>query len=416
MNFASTGKYDTERRKAVQIKAKAKEGKLYIADFRSWLKTNSHYKLVNKPRKLTDASIFECNMCGERRLRTPYSFRRNPPKCLTCSFDEKLKKKFKGAYTRISEYAPRIEVRHKCGSQFEVSASGLLQGRVTCSCLHKRVNYRTFEYHANEVKKVHNGEFSLVEFDKGKYRRSMAVYKHDKGCGQIFKQRVSAFLSEHYDCPKCFTMPNAITKSQAQQYLDKKYSSEYELVEFSSAKSKSKIKHQCGTIFSRKFENLKRSTNEVPCPNCNPSHKASRRIERKKRAFLLRGTETKTLDWLLDNLDVEPKDILHKRVPRFKYIFEGYEHTYVPDFWIPRLNMIIESKDMNTFGLGKTFYYQDNLYRRNRVKAKSVISSRCKFIMLVWKKGKLIELPKKWFLMSKITLTQHLDSNPLQGA
>ena len=85
-------------------------------------------------------------------------------------------------------------------------------------------------------------------------------------------------------------------------------------------------------------------------------------IKRQGKTFKVQGYEPLAIDYFI-NLGVPVKHILYKKVPSFKYKYEGKEHTYHPDLKIkyPIRNgtkdWIIEVKSTYTIGINNKKYW-----------------------------------------------------------
>ena len=96
-----------------------------------------------------------------------------------------------------------------------------------------------------------------------------------------------------------------------------------------------------------------------------------------KRQIKVQGFENYALDYIINEKNIEPKDIvcgLGSDVPSIAYRYKGKDRVYHPDIYIPKLNLIIEVKS------DFTYQYAKHL---NKLKRKACKSLGFKFIFLV---------------------------------
>lgn len=123
----------------------------------------------------------------------------------------------------------------------------------------------------------------------------------------------------------------------------------------------------------------------------------------------VQGYERFAIGFML-NLGIRGADIISstsKGKPTFKYIdTEGIERRYIPDFFLPSKNRIIEVKSLWTLGLGN----KPNTVYRNVVRRLLACREHgYRFSLLVFdRKGKRIILPKDWWKYSRKQLRIYL--------
>lgn len=401
--------YDAKRRQQAQKESKAQQARAAekAAEFRAWLST-TNYRLVGSVSKLTEPAVFRCKTCKAERTSTPFNmWRKNrvAPVCLTCQFDSKLPE----GYTRVSTYGTRVVLKHECGAVKEYVSGTFLRGGSSCDCLRKR-NWRSPDGYRTEVKQHRNGEFTVEQdYVSGK---TPIWHRHVGGCGKRFKQTPNMFLGGSR-CPKCDTgvvWTQAKTEKALIGALGKSY-----LVAKPGQHMRDgwKIKHvACGQSFTVKPEYvIHKSQTEVPCPFCRTTIGKRFNVFRHGKRFQLQGTEKLALDILLVKANVKAQEVAYGKqsVPVIDYLYKDKRCRYYPDFYIATKNLVVESKDLNTFGLG--CWFEDDVFDRNCAKAKAVLSSGHRFKMLVFKNGAEVQLPKQWWTMTKAQVAQHLSQS-----
>lgn len=122
------------------------------------------------------------------------------------------------------------------------------------------------------------------------------------------------------------------------------------------------------------------------CPCCYRDHK----IVIRGREFQVQGYERFALEGILNDNDLHVDDIFEgkhpvkeKRPPRIDYKFEGQWRSHYPDFWIPKLNTLIEIKSEYTAGLSKRDSDADLKRRQLRAKKKFSEAAGYKYVIFV---------------------------------
>lgn len=115
------------------------------------------------------------------------------------------------------------------------------------------------------------------------------------------------------------------------------------------------------------------------------------------REVLVQGYEPVALRAMLEHF--KPNDIEVSgdgNVPTVRYQdADGKRRTYYPDFFLPRLNILVEVK--STY----TLYGTDQWLKRNRCKARKALKAGYRFKMLVCSDNKCRILPDDWYSLSK---------------
>lgn len=388
----------TNRNKANAVK----RAKSSVKEFKSWLKTTD-WRLVTKPLvMITQPATFKCRKCGaEKSLAHCYSLKKSQ-QCLTCNFDAKLP----ADYKRVSEYkSTYVRLQHKCGLVKEFNPETFLRGSSACICAHKHIFITDSQY--KELARELRGVAFKVE---GEYTsgKTPIWHRHVGGCGKRFKQLPNYFLSGKY-CPLCERDP-VVDHDIVAKAVVGAIGKDYSVVDSNGMSDKATILHKfCGKTFSLSPSYIvHKAKAEIICPHCRTGPGSRYELHRKGKRFMLQGTERFALDWILDFYKVSPQDVIHgRKVPRFTYEFNGKTCNYTPDFWIKSKNLILESKDWNSFGM-TDFFWQTDLVERNQEKAKAVISSGYRFKMLVFNKGIKIMLPKGWLSKDRKSIAASL--------
>ena len=130
------------------------------------------------------------------------------------------------------------------------------------------------------------------------------------------------------------------------------------------------------------------------CPMCAAIHTGYARstVILGGKKFRVQGNEPIALEWMVKTKGIDPHIILTgRRVPRFTYLEGGRTRTYIPDFYLPPQNRIVEVKSNYTM-LGRREWL-NNLKRKRR----SVLKEGYTFSLLVYdKKGTRLQLPETW--------------------
>jgi hypothetical protein len=132
-------------------------------------------------------------------------------------------------------------------------------------------------------------------------------------------------------------------------------------------------------------------------------HNAKNRFKRKDfqfngRTIQVQGYEGLALTYIVSQALASPDDIKMQTddgFKVFKYKLNGKVRTYLPDFYVPRQNRVVEVKSNYTLA-GSA-----DIWETNCAKAKIVLASGFKYSMLVFDaKGSRIELPNNWHTLT----------------
>lgn len=112
-----------------------------------------------------------------------------------------------------------------------------------------------------------------------------------------------------------------------------------------------------------------------------------------KIEFRVQGYEGPALKYILKKFNVTPKDIESHgyKIPTISYMYSRKKRNYHPDFFIPKLNRLIEVKSIYTFLGTKEMFY------KIKAKVKACLTEGFKFSLLVMRvDGTRVKLPRDW--------------------
>lgn len=123
------------------------------------------------------------------------------------------------------------------------------------------------------------------------------------------------------------------------------------------------------------------------------------------RTLTLQGYERHALEYLVNHLKVDPKDIVcecendFKKTLNIRYKYRGEFHYYIPDAFIISKRTVIEVKSIHTLGL------QSNKKRgwsMTCAKARATKEKGYNIILLLMQDdGSRIPMPRGWYSMKK---------------
>lgn len=138
------------------------------------------------------------------------------------------------------------------------------------------------------------------------------------------------------------------------------------------------------------------------CPKCSKK-RTLRKIQGKQ--FLVESrAESTALTILLNTLKISAKEVLDrtsKQVPTIE-CRAGRMKRYLPDFYIPKKNMVVEVKSPESLGIKGTFYYEKStlLIKRMQIRALKTIELGYKFRLIVVEGNKKLKMPRDWMYMN----------------
>ncbi len=154
------------------------------------------------------------------------------------------------------------------------------------------------------------------------------------------------------------------------------------------------------------------SARRIECPYCmrrTKQHKVG-----KKSFSVLSKAEAKALDWIFANTSIKPEHIFDRcngNVPIIRGSFEGLKR-YLPDFFVPNKNLVIEVKTPESFGVGRKFYSPNLvLIRRMQKRAVATVEAGYTFRLYVIAGSRKLKLPKDWMFEDPKRLRQLFDKS-----
>lgn len=132
------------------------------------------------------------------------------------------------------------------------------------------------------------------------------------------------------------------------------------------------------------------------CPVCHGEQSfATKKTKIQGKVIYYQGYEDRALRWIIREKKLNIKQIQLSKVgevPTVKYQMGDQTHLYFPDFYVPKLNRIVEVKSKYTL-------FKDRFaLRRNQAKAKACLAAGYKFSLLLVHddRDSCILLPKAW--------------------
>ena len=164
--------------------------------------------------------------------------------------------------------------------------------------------------------------------------------------------------------------------------------------------------NKCKVYFKANVQFMMRA--KYGCSKCSQQRIGYKRqkIRIQGRLFSLQGNEPQALKYLLRVKGVSIEDLLSGRyVKRFYYKFgDTKERSYYPDFQIKSMRRIVEVKSNYTLA-GRKDWYEKLLAKRA-----AVLKEDYKFTLIVYdEKKKRVDLPKKWYELTYVELSNALN-------
>jgi hypothetical protein len=117
-----------------------------------------------------------------------------------------------------------------------------------------------------------------------------------------------------------------------------------------------------------------------------------------RRILRVQGYEEHAIRWVMKNRNLKVSEIhtwMDNKVEVFQYKYKNIPRTYRPDLYIPSLDLFIEVKSYYTL------IASPEVFKRNVLKAKSVVNAGRRFAMMVMSEsGMRYDLPKDWYTMT----------------
>jgi hypothetical protein len=217
-------------------------------------------------------------------------------------------------------------------------------------------------------------------------------------CEAQFEAFPDNILRGRQRCPICSSKRRRLTTESYNELLNPRNIILLEAL----GKQQTKHVHQCTSCtyeWSTTPDNVLRRNSG--CPACskdqaNSGWKKRTPVKVGKRVVHLQGYEPQAVKYLQSVGCLVEKLLFNtdEGKPTFKYKYSKKDCLYIPDFYYPPKNRVVEVK--SSWTLVQTL----DIFRRNCAKAKSVLSNGYDFRLLVLSEsGSLIKMPKEWYLM-----------------
>lgn len=341
-------------------------------------------------------------------LQTPYhhvSRKQGCPKCMrnpktdTKSFIKKANKVHDEFFTyeKVEYVNSHIDVIITCPKHgnFTQRPNNHLNGEGCVKCSKKYLIYDQESFIAR-AQVVHGNKFNYDSVVYEAFHKKIGITCPNHG---IFFQTPECHLRGYNGCRKCETITTDIFVTKSRGIHGDKY--RYSKTDYKFTKEKVVITCKVHGDFSQTPNNHLKGNG---CPSCQETKKKETCLKKfgvgnpmqnpeiqdkqqkssgKRKSFTLpsgkivylQGCEHHVLNSLLQEDDLfgeiftEDEIITDaKEVPTFVYTIDGENHYYRPDFYIPKLNMIVEAKSTWTFKC----YYDT---KRNFCKWKTVLDA-----------------------------------------
>ena len=203
-----------------------------------------------------------------------------------------------GIYKSLKD---KVKTRHnKCGYIWDAKAQSLLDGHgcPICGITRRR---KTHEQYVDEMKKVFDDEYSLIENYKN--QRTKIKIKHNI-CGCEFKMYPDNFLKST-GCPQCSGYEEHGKKKNTEQFKKQLYDlvgDEYELIgEYVNNKTNITLKHNvCGNIYHPNPTNFLNTGRR--CLYCYGNHTKTTE-EFKQEVYNQRGNEYSVIGEYINSME-----------------------------------------------------------------------------------------------------------------
>src|SRR5699024_4980621 len=147
----------------------------------------------------------------------------------------------------------------------------------------------------------------------------------------------------------------------------------------------SKCKEQFRELFKKRMQKKYGKTTLLDDPEVQKKMLSKRKIsgtytwnEGKDKTEYV-GSYEKDFLRFLDSSGFTAKNIFSPSPATIKYRFDGKDHFYIPDFFIPDLNLLVEIKGTNN-------HYQKREELREKAKDKAALNSKYNYIKIVNKR------------------------------
>ena len=239
--------------------------------------------------------------------------------------------------TLESEYkngSSKLKLRCSCGEIFyrtfhSIRKTISINKKLKCKkCLHK-VQSEQFKLTNEEAYKVIESklpdDFEIYEFNyTGKY--GLIKLRHE--CGEIIENSFHYFRNQKIVCA-CQKSNKKKNTSELNAYIKDKGYDDYEIIKYVNSKT-IYVKHSCGHVFKRTFDNIR--ANGLKCPKCYPNQSTGAKlIEEYLKVNKIDYIKEKTFDDCRD-VNLLPFDFY---LPEYNTCieFDGIQHFEPIDFF-----------------------------------------------------------------------------------
>lgn len=171
--------------------------------------------------------------------------------------------------------------------------------------------------------------------------------------------------------------------------------------------AREKVLHQCTRC--KKYEVSMPPTNmlreaKARCPICDSN--TVYEVQSGSRVFRVRGFERFALPKMLRVY--KPSEVFEDLSGKVPVVLHRDGRRHLPDFYIPKHNLLIEIKSMGTLGITR-IYGRSNLAKCRQNKMRAIeLGYRYKLVLMEGKR--IIKLPTDWETYSKRDLVAHIRS------
>ena len=223
-------------------------------------------------------------------------------------------------YTVLGEYknnAIKILMKHnKCGYEFEMKPNNFLSNGNRCPKCYGYTKKDT-EYFKNEVKKLYNNDYSVLE--EYKNGGTLIKIRHNK-CGHEYSVVPDTFIDGYSKCPICYPVSNKrLTTIEFKKRVKDLVGDEYTVLgKYVTSTTPVLIRHNlCGHEYKVRPSDFQSKNNR--CPKCY-GNAIKTNDEFKKEVYDLVGDEYTVLDPYIGN----------KKKIRFKHNKCGHIWSMIP--------------------------------------------------------------------------------------
>lgn len=242
------------------------------------------YTPLDKYKGLKVKIGFKHNICNENWEVTPDNLLNSNVQCPYCQgvrtsifkIKEKVKKELGDEYEYVKGYVndkTEMTVKHKtCNTEYEIKPNQLKHKTGRCpNCfdikkVKRELLYTELEF-KNEIEKITNGEYSVLEPYKGTSVK--ILFKHNV-CKHTWKVRPDNFIGKGSRCPKCVDYGTSNTTNGVKQTVYDLVGDEYRVVgEYKNALTKIDMLHAvCNNVYPVRPCDFKDGNR---CPYCKRS-------------------------------------------------------------------------------------------------------------------------------------------------